>query len=893
METRTPLPTDRADLARALFEQSGDALLLFDPQTDHVLDANPAAQQLSGFARGELLALSAADLFRHAADGATRQRHALRHADGYPHGLDGFLLRTRVGGWVPVSLTVTRLAAHPRPLGLVTARTDRWQADEALWAGREQLAQVLEAVADGVLFVDHASVIRLANGAAERILGSPRADLLGRTWADFAAEWTHMGGGPVAREERSDVRVLGHGEDVFGLTRQRVRPDGSRTVLRGNSIPLRDARGRVAGMVATFRDVTEQLAAAEALAGSEERFRTLVEKSSDVVTLVDAAGVIRYTTPSAERVTGRPPGEVIGRSAFDLAHPDEVDRLRGQLAQSLAEPDRDHAFQCRYLHADGSWRHVEGVVRNRLADPVIRAVVVNFRDVTDRHRAEEALAGQHALLRSILNSIPDLIARKDAAGAYRGCNAAFAAFLGLAQEAVVGRSDGDLFPPEPAVALAAADARVLAGGPAERLELRLTAADGRPALLETLRVPLAGSDGRPAGLLGISRDITQRRQLEEQLRQAGKLEAVGQLAGGVAHDFNNLLTAVLGNLSLVQKMLPADHPARDLLAASDKAAWRAAELTRQLLGFARRATVRLEPVDVNAAVAETVALLRRAIDPRIVLDGRPAPDLDTVLADLGQIGQVLMNLCLNARDAMPDGGTLTLETANAAVTVDHARRHVDARPGAFVRLTVTDTGAGIPPAARARVFEPFFTTKGIGRGTGLGLAMVHGIVRQHDGWVEVESEVGRGTRFDVYLPRSGRPAVAPLPPAPPPDGGTETVLLADDEPMLRTLGKAILEAQGYRVLVAADGQEAVEAYRREAGRIDLVILDLSMPRLSGRDACRQLVALDPAVRVLLSSGYAADQAASVQEAGVRGFVGKPYRPAGLAAAVRAALDAKG
>jgi hypothetical protein len=333
---------------------------------------------------------------------------------------------------------------------------------------------------------------------------------------------------------------------------------------------------------------------------------------------------------------------------------------------------------------------------------------------------------------------------------------------------------------------------------------------------------------------------------------------------------------------------------RDLLTASEQAGWRAAELTRQLLGFARRATVRLEPADVNAAVAETLAIVGRTIDPRITITARTAPDVGPVLADVGQMSQVLMNLCINARDAMPDGGVLSIETGEATVNAAHVRRVADARPGRFVRLSVADTGPGIPPQIRDRIFEPFFTTKAPGKGTGLGLALVHGIVSQHGGWVEVESVPGRGARFDVYLPRAEVTAAEPeRQPGDSDDSPARarterpfTVMLVDDEPMIRTLGRTILEDQGYRVLLAADGEEAVEAYRREPGRVDLVILDLTMPRLNGRDACRQLVQMDPNVRVLLSSGYAPDTAGAVQEPGVKGFVAKPYRPGDLAAAVK-------
>ena len=332
-----------------------------------------------------------------------------------------------------------------------------------------------------------------------------------------------------------------------------------------------------------------------------------------------------------------------------------------ELAALWAGQD-EFEYESRAQRLDG--RPIDLIIRLHVprldGRPDFARVIVTCTDITARRRAEEALARERDLLTTVLNAIPDRISYKNDAGVYQGCNAAFARFFGLREEEVIGRTARDLFPPATANTLAAADARLIAGGSAERLELWLTAADGRKVLFETVRVPLPGRSGRPAGLMGISRDITARRQLEEQLRQAGKLEAVGQLAGGVAHDFNNLLTAILGNLSLAQDLLAngdsqrAVPTVRELLSASDKAAWRAAELIRQLLGFARRTSVRLEPADVNAAIGETLAILRRTIDPRISIESNTDPHLSRALADVGQIGQVLMNLCLNARDAMPE-----------------------------------------------------------------------------------------------------------------------------------------------------------------------------------------------------------------------------------------------
>jgi two-component system, cell cycle sensor histidine kinase and response regulator CckA len=410
--------------------------------------------------------------------------------------------------------------------------------------------------------------------------------------------------------------------------------------------------------------------------------------------------------------------------------------------------------------------------------------------------------------------------------------------------------------------------------------------------LLTVADPILTEDGALAGAVYILIDVTEARRLDEQLRQRQKMEAMGQLAGGVAHDFNNLLTAITGNLSLLLAGTPEQDPDRELLLAAERAAWRAAELTRQLLGFSRKAPPQLTPTHLQTCLEEVVGIVRRTFDPRIAVEVRVAPALWTVQANPGQINQVVMNLCLNARDAMPEGGRLSLEAANAAVDEEQARAHAGARRGEYVRLRVRDTGRGIAADVLPYIFEPFFTTKGVGKGTGLGLAVVFGIVQQHQGWIECTSVVGSGACFDIYLPRSGgAPATAAVVAAPPAPLGSETVLLADDDAALRSLGRVILSRYGYEVLLAEDGQQAVDVYRREKDRIALVILDLTMPRLSGRDALRRLLEINPQVRVLLASGYSTEQGAEAGAEGVLGFVTKPYGERDLAAAVRGALDA--
>jgi CheY-like chemotaxis protein len=369
---------------------------------------------------------------------------------------------------------------------------------------------------------------------------------------------------------------------------------------------------------------------------------------------------------------------------------------------------------------------------------------------------------------------------------------------------------------------------------------------------------------------------------------------VGQLAGGVAHDFNNLLTAILGNISLLMANVPPSDPNRELLRDTETAANRAADLTKQLLGFSRRTMLRLEPTDLNTAIQEAVRILRRTIDPRITMEAKSARNLWTAWADPGQLNQVLINLCLNARDAMPEGGKLAIETANVVVDGEYVQMHLDARPGEFVLLRVSDTGHGIPAEIRQRIFEPFFTTKRPGQGTGLGLAMVFGIVKQHQGWIDCYSEINRGTRFDIYLPRFQEGAAPVSEPAAPPaqNGGNETILLVDDEAMIRNLGRTILQRHGYEILLAEDGEQALEIYQQERERIDLVILDLTMPKLSGWDTVRRLRELDPDVAVLFASGYSAEHMTESEREGVLGFINKPYRPQELVSTVRAALNKK-
>lgn len=521
-----------------------------------------------------------------------------------------------------------------------------------------------------------------------------------------------------------------------------------------------------------------------------------------------------------------------------------------------------------------------------------RAALRRAQEELQRYQ-EEGLAhlrASEAKYRCLIENLEQNIFLKDREFRFVAVNQRFCQGLGRSEQDILGKTDFDFYPPHLAAKYRADDLRVLTTG--TRLEAEEeNVLGGRLRIVRVVKTPVKDDQGAVVGVLGIFWDITEQRALEAQLRQAQKMEAVGQLAGGVAHDFNNLLTIILGNTSLLLSRLPADDPAREHLLAVERAGNRAAQLTRQLLGFSRRAPLRAEPLSLEAFLQETLQLFRQTADPRIEIHVEIAPDLWPVLGDGALLSQALLNLCLNARDAMPEGGRLLVRAENVQVSPDYARWHLEARPGEFVRLRVEDTGCGIPPDIRPHIFEPFFTTKQLGSGTGLGLSLVFGIVKQHQGWINCYSEVGQGSRFDLYLPRYHEAPAPPPPPLPPaPRGQQETILLVDDEPLIRQLGRTILERCGYQVLLAKDGQEALETYAQARERIDLVVLDLTMPRLSGRDTFRRLRQLDPDVGVLFASGYSAEIAWTEDLHQALGFIGKPYQPDELARAIRTALE---
>lgn len=513
---------------------------------------------------------------------------------------------------------------------------------------------------------------------------------------------------------------------------------------------------------------------------------------------------------------------------------------------------------------------------------------------------DEALFNEKAFLRSLIDSADDLIYFKDRNSVYLGCNKSSEAFTGHSEQEQQGKTDFDFFDKEIAEQILKHDQLVLEGGVAVHTEEWVTSASGSRLLLDTVKAPIYGQDGQPIGLVGISRDITRRRQAEEekatlesQLQQAQKMESVGRLAGGVAHDFNNMLTVILGHAELGLIRLDPAHPVHAGLQEIRRTAERSAELTRQLLVFARKQTISPKVLDLNSVITAMLKMLERLIGEDIQLNWQPGPHLWQVNIDPSQIDQILANLCVNARDSISDIGRITIDTGNRVIDESYSVGNIESKPGEYVTLTVCDDGCGMDKETEAHIFEPFFTTKGSGKGTGLGLATVFGAVKQNNGFINVYSEKGIGTKFTIYLPRHQGNAVqvqekCPVETAP---RGNDTILLVEDEAAILTMVLTMLTEQGYTVLTSQSPVEAIRIAGEHANEIHLLITDVVMPEMNGRDLANNLLANYPQLKCLFMSGYTSDIIThrGVLEEGVN-FIQKPFTLPGLASKVREVLD---
>jgi len=772
--------------------------------------------------------------------------------------------------------------------GVNRDRTEQKKAEAALQQSEENLRITLNAIGDAVISTDiHGKVVGM-NPVAETLTGWSQAEARGRALTEvfrIIQEKTRQSvESPVDKVMREGC-IVGLGDQVLLLSK-----GGTERPVADSAAPIRSTKGELAGVVLVFRDVTQKRKDEQALRESEEKYRNILDNMEEVYYEVDLAGNLTFFNPAMCESFGRTPDELFGLNYREYTSPEGASLLYLVFNEVFRVGTPKQLFDFPIIRIDGDIRTLEGSVsllKNASGEPIgFRGMV---RDRTEQKKAEQALRESEEKYRLLVENAHDGICILQD-GMVRFSNPRTEELAGYSSEELSRIPFVDLVHPK--------DRQTFIERQQEKHE-----AGQRPSLYsfrlirqgeETLWVELNTIEiiweGRPA-FLNFLRDITPQKKMETQFLQAQKMEAVGTLAGGIAHDFNNLLMGIQGNASLILLDIGSDHPHYTKIKNIEQQVQSGAELTRQLLGAARGGKYETKPTNINELIGRSLDLFGRAKKELRIQKYFQEP-IWTVEVDRSQIEQVLLNLYVNAGHAMPAGGDLYVETKNIILDESYLQPY-GLTHGKFVRISVTDTGIGMDEATQKRAFDPFFTTREIGRGTGLGLASAYGIVKNHNGIINIYSEKGEGTTVNIYLPVTEKAVIEKPEMGEDLFMGTESILLVDDEEAIADIGRRLLERLGYRVLSAGSGTEAVEIYRREQGGIDLIILDMIMPGISGGETFEQLKAINPSVKVLLSSGYSINgQAKTILDRGCKGFLQKPFGLGDLSKKVREVLDEK-
>jgi two-component system, cell cycle sensor histidine kinase and response regulator CckA len=760
-----------------------------------------------------------------------------------------------------------------------------------------QYRRLFETLPHGVVFLDEYGGVKEANPAAERILGLKAAQMKGRAlWGRglrLVREDSNLGGDLPVASALPPAQGL-HGR-LLALTQPR---QGRARWVSVEVVPQKRPEALHAYPVClVLTDVTAQHRVQERLREEETRFRLLTESSTEMVSRHAADGRFLYVSPTVRSLLGYEPEALTGQGLDEFLHPDDREVVR-ESQRMVVRQMTGSTVVYRFRTRSGGYRWLETTHRGVPGEGGEAAVEIQAtsRDVTAYKEVEQQLRK----LSVAVEQSPASVVITDPEGRIEYVNAKFEQVTGYTREEVLGQNPRVLKSGCMCDGYYRCLWETIRAGNEWRGEFQNRRKNGEHFWEQAVISPIKDEQGRVSHFLAVKEDITERKladelraRLETQLRESQKLEAFGQLAGGVAHDFNNILTVVQSHACLLQEGQLTESERAESVREIARSAERAANLTAQLLAFSRRQLLQRRDLDLNDILTAMTRMLQRLIGEHIRFQAEVSPQGAVIHADAGMMEQVILNLVVNARDAMPRGGTLRLSTQCVKVRHEQAKRRTGARPGSFVRLSVVDTGCGIAPEHQERIFEPFFTTKEVGKGTGLGLATVLGIVEQHQGWVEVESEFGAGTTFHVYLPRiklAVRPA-ARMPVAKDVRGGSETILVVEDEAPLRILVRTVLERQGYSVLEAENGRQALGIWEQHRDCIQLLLTDMVMPEgISGIELAQELQAVAPSLRVVFSTGYN-DQSfnTAFRRRGNR-FLPKPYDPVRLARTVRECLD---
>jgi PAS domain S-box-containing protein len=768
--------------------------------------------------------------------------------------------------------------------------TERKQMENVLRESEELFRTLTEKTPAGVYIIQD-DLFRYVNPAFAKIHGYMPEEIIDNLGPDdFIA--------PEDRERVFDsIRHRTDGEKMLSRLEFHVkRKDGSiRAVEVFGSRALHQGRPAIIG---TIIDVTERKKSEEQLFQVTERWKRTFNAVPDLIAIIDTDfRIVQANKAMAERL-GMTPAECEGQVCYEAIHKAERPPSYCPHLQTL-EDCLEHRSEVSDDGLGGDFIVSTSPLYDS-AGQLLGSVHV-ARDITERKRAEIKLNEQLHFLQQLMDSIPIPVYYKDVNGLYLGCNTAFEDFIGLSRDLIIGKTVHEVAPKELADTYHGFDLELLRKPGEQMYETRVKHADGTMRNVVFNKATYLDAAGRTAGIVGAIVDVTQRLQAEEerkileaQLHQAQKMEAVGQLAGGIAHDFNNILTAITGYSSMILMRMDNASPFRRHVEQVLKSAERAVELTKGLLAFSRRQVLNAKPIELCEVVQGLKEMLRRLVPEDIDLRTTVAESDLVVMADKVQIEQVLMNLVTNAKDAMTKGGSLSIEVSPSVMEERFVHAHGFGAPGDYACISVSDAGCGMDEETRKRIFEPFFTTKEVGKGTGLGMAIIYGIIKQHNGYISVYSERGKGTTFRIYLPliSDGIREEQWTPESEPAPGGTESVLLAEDDEAVRELHMVILEEAGYRVIEAIDGQDAMEKFTEQMEEVDILATDVIMPRMNGKILYDEIRKIRPDIKVIFMSGYTKD---IIVERGIMDdeccVVTKPVTARKLLMRIREILDA--
>jgi PAS domain S-box-containing protein len=871
---------------RRLFEASQDGILILDVDTGRITDVNPFLYHLLGFPRSEMVGKTIGELSPFKDMVSNRAMLEQLQKDGYVryHNLP---LETRDGRHIDVEFVSNVYQAGDKKVIQCNIRDikERKLADEKV----HELLQAVEQCPVSIVFTDITGKIEYVNRKFTEVTGYTSEQAVGQN-----PRILKSGVFPPANYKQLWDAITG-GKTWSGEFHNRKK-NGELYWEQATISPVFDASGKLTHFLAVKEDITERKRSADLLRQSEERYRSLIDSASSAIFTIAPDGTFTSLNPAVEVMSGVSRSDWMGKSFSPMVHPDDLPLALKMFDLAL----KGENPPVHELRANPSLKRPATMEMTLTAQKDERGKIIGVLgigyDVTARKQLQEEMPWKNALLEAQVESALDGILVVDSQGKKILQNERMNKLWKIPSHVAHDKDDTAELefvasqtknPKEFAAKVA-----YLYSHQDETSRDEIELVDG--TILDRYSSPVRGKDGKYFGRIWTFRDVTARLKLELEFRQSQKMDAIGQLAGGVAHDFNNILGVIQLQAGLLMAEKNISPQQLDFATEIEKATEKAANLTRQLLMFSRRQKRQTRDLDLNQSINEMTKMLRRTLGENIQLQFKFAMQPLIVHADAGMMDQVLMNLAINARDAMPKGGLLTIETFAVDFDESVRARSAEARPGAFVCLSVTDTGCGIAPENQKRIFEPFFTTKDVGKGTGLGLSTVFGIVHLHQGWIEFQSEVGRGTTFRIYLPRlasiSGEKTEAPT--SFTSRGGNETILIVEDDVSLSASLRKVLSQLGYNVMEAANGAEAVEIWKKNRDQINLVLTDVVMPGgMSGIDLGRQLLKEKPELKIIYASGYSAeilDKDCHLEE-GVN-FLTKPFEMQKLSKIIRDTLD---